>query len=124
MEDLIIRQYLNGLELGDYSSIMKLFSKGAIVHSPLYGKIKATKFYQDLFADTSKSKITPLAVFKGKNSAAAHFRYVWYLADGVKVNFECVDIFKFSKSGLIKDLTIIYDTHKTRPRFEKMNVQR
>tara|TARA_Y100000296_G_C5143318_1_gene242316 strand:+ start:115 stop:354 length:240 start_codon:yes stop_codon:yes gene_type:complete len=73
----IIEQYLKALEIGSYEEMMKLFTPDAIVHSPLYGEIKASKFYKDLFADTSESKITLLNIFKGKDDfiGAGHFRY-------------------------------------------------
>lgn len=120
----IIKQYLKVLGIGNYKEIMKLFSPDAIVHSPLYGEVKASKFYRDLFADTSESKITLLNIFKGKDNfiGAGHFRYEWKLADGTLVSFECVDIFKFSKDNYIKDLTIIYDTAGIKPAFEKMKL--
>ena len=53
-----IKEYLKGLDAGSFENIIKLFSPDVIVHSPLYGEIEAKKFYQDLFKDTSKSKIT------------------------------------------------------------------
>lgn len=94
----------------------------AIIHSPLYGELKASKFYKDLFADTSESKITLLNIFKGKDNftGAGHFRYDWKMADGTPVSFECVDVFKFSEDNLINKLIIIYDTAGIRPAFEKM----
>jgi len=118
----IIEQYLKALEVGSYEEMMKLFTPDAMVHSPLYGEIKASKFYKDLFADTSKSKITLLNIFKGKDDfiGAGHFRYDWKMADGTPVSFECVDVFKFSEDNLINELTIIYDTAGTRPAFNKM----
>jgi hypothetical protein len=117
-----VKEYLKGLEIGSYENIIKLFSPRAIVNSPLYGKIKAKDFYRKLFKDTSKSKITLMNIFKSKNPliAARHFCYDWILKDGTLTSFECVDIFRFNKNGKIVELTIIYDTAKIRPFFEKM----
>ena len=118
-----IKDYLKGLELGSAEEIIKLFAPNAIVHSPLYGEIKARKFYQDLFKDTSKSKITLMNIFISQNNsqiAAGHFRYDWILKDGTLTSFECVDVFRFAKDGKIKELTIIYDTSKIRTAHEKM----
>ncbi len=118
-----IKEYLSGLEVGSYENIIKLFSPDAIVHSPLYGEIKAKKFYQDLFKDTSKSKITLMNIFVSQNNpqiAAGHFRYDWILKDGTPTSFECVDVFRFAKDGKIVELTIIYDTSKIRTSFEEM----
>jgi len=111
------------LEIGSADEIIKLFSPDAVVHSPLYGDVKAKKFYQELFKDTSKSKITLMNIFVSQNNpqiAAGHFRYVWILKDGTSTSFECVDIFRFDENGKIKELTIIYDTSKIRTSFEEM----
>jgi len=118
-----IKEYLRGLEIGSADEIIKLFSPDAIVHSPLYGDVKAKKFYQELFKDTSKSKITLMNIFVSQNNpqiAAGHFRYDWILKDGTSTSFECVDIFRFDENGKIKELTIIYDTSKIRTSFEEM----
>src|SRR3989338_189143 len=118
-----IKEYLKGLEVGSADKIIKLFSHDAIVHSPLYGEIQAKKFYQDLFKDTSKSKITLINIFVSQsnpNVAAGHFRYDWILKDGTPNSFECVDVFRFDEDGNIKELTIIYDTSKIRTAHEAM----
>lgn len=118
-----IKEYLKYLEVGSYENIIKLFSNDASVHSPLYGEIKAKKFYQDLFKDTSKSKITLMNIFVSQNNsqiAAGHFRYDWILKNGTLTSFECVDVFRFAKYGKIAELTIIYDTSKIRTSFEEM----
>ncbi|MCK5630268.1 MAG: nuclear transport factor 2 family protein [Nanoarchaeota archaeon] len=118
-----IKEYLKGLEVGSYENIIKLFSPDAIVHSPLYGEIKAKKFYQDLFKDTSKSKITLMNIFVSHNKpqiAAGHFHYDWILKDGTPTSFACVDVFRFAEDGKIEELTIIYDTSKIRTSFEDM----
>ena len=118
----IIKEYLNGLEVGSYNKMIKLFSVNAVINSPLYGKIKAKDFYRELFKDTSKSKITLLNIFKSENSliVAGHFNYDWILKDGTPTSFECVDVFRFDKDGKIAELTIIYDTAKIRTSFEEM----
>ncbi|MBW2991209.1 nuclear transport factor 2 family protein [Candidatus Woesearchaeota archaeon] len=118
----IIKKYLKALEIGSYDNMIKLFAEDAIIFSPLYGKIKAVDFYKHLFKDTSESKITLINIFKSDNKfiGAGHFRYDWKLADGTPTSFECVDVFQFTEGGKIKQLTIIYDTAKIRPSFEKM----
>ena len=118
-----IKEYLKCLEVGSYENIITLFSPDAIIHSPLYGEIKAKTFYQDLFKDTSKSKITLMNIFVSQINpqiAAGHFRYDWILKDGTPTSFECVDVFRFAKDGKIAELTIIYDTSKIRISFEEM----
>lgn len=119
----IIKEYLKGLEIGSYENIIKLFTEDATIHSPLYGKINAKAFYQDLFKDTSKSKITLRNIFtnpENKEVVAGHFRYDWILRDGTSTFFECVDVFRLNDKGKIKELTIIYDTAKIRNSFEDL----
>ncbi len=114
----VIELYLQALEKGSYTEIMKLFTDDAMVDSPLYGERKASEFFKELFKDTMSSKITLFNVFVSRSVGAVHFRYEWTLKDGTPTSFECVDIFQFS-NGKIKHLKIIYDTYKTRAAFEK-----
>ena len=119
----VIKAYFHGLEAGSYNEIIQLFAPGAMVHSPLYGKIEAAKFYRELFSDTQNSKITLKNTFinpEDDNTAAAHFVYSWTLKDGTLVHFECVDVFEFvPQSDKIQSLTIMYDTYHTRAGFKK-----
>lgn len=118
----IIKAYFHGLEARSYEQVIALFSKDAIVHSPLYGQIKADKFYRELFADTNSSKITLKNVFVSENNsniAAAHFLYEWTLKDGTLAPFECIDVFEFDSDNNIIELKIIYDTWNVRQKFEK-----
>lgn len=117
----IIKAYFHGLETRSYEQVIKLFSKDAIVHSPLYGQIKAEKFYKELFEATSSSKITLKNIFLSDNNphiAAVHFLYDWTLKDGTLAPFECIDVFEFSAEGQIVELKIIYDTWNVRQKFE------
>lgn len=119
----ILKKYLQFLEAGDYENLISLFTKEAVVHSPLYGKVAAVQFYKDLFEDTSGSKLTLLNIFTGKkeSTAAVHFQFDWILKDGTAAPFEVVDVCKFSSDGKIEELTIIYDSAKTRAAFEKLS---
>ncbi|MEK6981732.1 MAG: nuclear transport factor 2 family protein [Candidatus Micrarchaeota archaeon] len=120
---IIIEKYFKALETGNYEQMIKLFTPDAVVHSPVYGNVKANEFYKKLFSDTSESKIILLNIFEGKDNftGACHFMYDWKLANGKDISFECVDVFKFSDSGLIKELTIIYDASATRPALKRIN---
>lgn len=118
---LVIKAYFRGLEMRSYEQIMDLFSDDAVIHSPLYGEIKADKFYSELFSDTESSKITLKDIFLSEtisNVAAAHFLYDWTLKDDALAQFECIDIFKFNTENKIIELKIIYDTWKVREKFE------
>jgi len=118
-----LKKYLQFLEAADYDNLISLFSKDAIVHSPLYGKVPAAKFYKDLLKDTAESKLTLINLFTGENpnTAAVHFQFDWTLSDGTAAPFEVVDVCTFSPDGKIQELKIIYDSAKTRPAFEKLN---
>lgn len=120
----IIKKYLSALEKSDYENLISLFASNAIVHSPLYGEVKARKFYQDLFKDTTKSVITLKDIFISEDGSkgAVNFLYSWTLSDGSAVAFDCVDIFKFNSERKIQELTIIYDTSQTRPKFDKLKL--
>ncbi len=121
--DEVIVDYLGALENSDYDKLMDLFSDEAVVNSPLYGEIKASDFYLDLFESTNKSEISLINIFTSitnNNVAAGHFFYEWILKDETQTSFECVDIFKFTKNNKIKELKIIYDTNNTREQFENI----
>ncbi len=116
----IIKEYFKGLEAGSYNQVIQLFDEHAVIHSPLYGIVDAQSFYQELFKDTNRSRITLLNVFVSTTApcAAAHFLYDWVLKDGTPTDFECVDVFEFNpKTNKITSLKIIYDTFKVRPVF-------
>jgi ketosteroid isomerase-like protein len=119
----VIQSYFRGLEKGSYEEVVRLFAPDALVHSPLYGKVKASLFYKELFSDTQSSKIVLKNTFlsaEKPDSAAAHFVYSWTMKDGNHVQFECIDVFEFVPgSDKIKLLTIIYDTYGVRQGFEK-----
>ncbi len=118
----ILTAYLHALERGSYQDIVQLFEKNAVVHSPLYGKVKASLFYEELLKDTTKSAIRLLNLFtsKDKRVGAVHFLYEWELKTGATTSFECVDVIKISDDGKITDLTIIYDTFTVREGFDEM----
>ena len=119
----IILDYLRALENSDYGKLMNIFEEGSIVNSPLYGEVKASDFYLDLFENTNKSNISLLNIFNSINNegtVAGHFIYEWILKNGIHTEFECVDIFKLNEKKKIKELTIIYDTQNTRNQFEKL----
>ena len=120
----IIQSYFHAIERGDEYAVLQLFAKGAIVVSPLYGRMKATDFYEQLFEDTAQSLITLLQIFKGAQprSAAAHFRYRWTMEDEKPITFEGVDLFEFDEQKKIVKLTIIYDTVSVREAFERLKI--
>ncbi|NMB87793.1 MAG: SnoaL-like domain-containing protein [Chloroflexi bacterium] len=118
-----MQRYLQALGDGDAAAILELFVPDGVVFSPLYGEVSAAHFYRDLFADTSRSTITPYHVFHSlqPERGAVHFRYDWVLRDGTPVTFECVDVFEFDLAvNKVKSLTIIYDTSRVRPAFNAL----
>ena len=119
----IIRQYLDNVESGDAEKVIALFSEDAIIHSPLYGNQPARHFFTKLFADTNRSIITLLHIYRSVDNEelySAHFRYDWILKNGAATSFECIDIFRFDQQEKIKELTIIYDTSKIRSQLEEL----
>ena len=121
----VIKSYLARLAKADYTELLKLFSGSATVSSPLYGEMAATDFFKQLFADTTKSKISLKGIFvqvSDPNIFAAHFIYDWILKSGEAVSFRCMDIFTFADgSDKINHLAIIYDSNCTRDAFSKLD---
>ena len=121
----IIRSYLDGLVKADQAEVLKLFSGGATVSSPLYGQMDAADFFKQLFEDTSESKINLEGIFvhvSDPNIYAAHFIYDWKLKNGEILSFRCMDIFTFAdRSDKISHLTIIYDSSRTLDAFLKLS---
>jgi hypothetical protein len=120
----LIQEYLSALEKSDVNKIFQLFKEDAIVVSPLYGEIKASHFYPELFEDTLASKITLKDIYYSssvKNRIAAHFVYDWKMRNESYVEFECMDVFELDKpSEKIEKLTIIYDSRQTRDEFDNL----
>lgn len=57
--------------------------------------------------------------YSDSRSVALHFRYVWTLASGKVVEFECVDVFELAADRhRFSRMTIIYDTAPLRADFE------
>jgi hypothetical protein len=120
----LIQKYLSALEKMDINKIFQLFKEDAIVVSPLYGEIKASSFYPELFEDTLASKITLKDIYYSssvKNRIAAHFVYDWKMRNESHVEFECMDVFELDKcSEKVEKLTIIYDSGQTRDEFDDL----
>lgn len=122
MSALICEKYLAALNSGNLENVLNLFTKEAVVVSPLYGEMLATDFYRELFQDTSNSKTTFLGVYeaKGSSNVMMHFNYQWTLKNKTVVNFECVDLFELNEEkDSFKKLKIIYDTYPIREDFDE-----
>lgn len=71
MSKALCTEYLDALNESDLEKVLSLFTKDAVVHSPLYGEMDAVSFYQDLFADTERSDTTLLNVFDSAENGNA-----------------------------------------------------
>ncbi len=113
----IAKQYLDGLNSGNMEVILALFDSEAEVHSPIYGIRKAQVFYQILSNDTAESITTLKQVIAdpAQKSMAMWFHYQWKLANFHHVEFDCVDLIKFTQELKIRELRILYDTYPIRP---------
>jgi len=116
------RRYLAALNQGDLKGVHSLFTTGAVVVSPLYGRVEARRFFADLFADTNRSDTTLLNIYEPvgtAHSVALHFNYKWTLRSGKVVEFEVVDILEIAEDDeRFQKLTIIYDTAPIRADFD------
>jgi hypothetical protein len=119
----LVSAYLAGLERADAEAVLELFAPGAVVHSPLYGPRPATEFYPELFADTSRSRLTLLGVMEGRTQQGVAlisfwFHFDWRLPSGAAALFDVVDLAELAEDGRIATLRIVYDTVNVRPVFE------
>ncbi|MDJ0466213.1 nuclear transport factor 2 family protein [Streptomyces sp. H27-C3] len=123
----LVSAYLAGLERADSEAVLELFAPGGMVHSPLYGPRLATEFYPELFADTSRSRLTLLGVMEGRSQQGAvlvsfWFHFDWRLPSGAAAPFDVVDLAELAElaeDGRIAALRIVYDTVNVRPVFER-----
>ena len=111
--------YLGALERGDQQAMLALFHAEAIVHSPLYGPLRATEFYPRLLADTSRSRLHLRGASQGERLVGIWFHFEWTLPSGTEIGFDCVDMLELNDQGLVTALHIFYDTVTTRPAFER-----
>jgi hypothetical protein len=120
-EDLC-RAYLAALNAGNRDAVRALFSSDAVVVSPLYGIWPAEGFFKTLFDASRQSQTTLINVFASVRDNAAialQFRYLWTLATGKTVEFECVDVFELTDDRQrFRKMTIIYDTAPLRSDWE------
>jgi len=123
-DSIMLKKYLNALDQGNLEKILALFSKDAVVVSPLYGTMPAEKFYKKLFVDTYNSQTSLLNIFNSTRNSAAmalHFLYKWTLKNGKTLDFECIDVFELTDDKkYFKKLTIIYDTAPVREDFSSL----
>lgn len=115
--------YLKYLEKGDVSKILSLFTKDALVVSPVYGTLPAKEFYRKLKEDTKESIIRLDGIFteEGGERIVMVFDYKWTLRNGEEVNFKVADILEFDPVQKIKKLLIIYDTVGSRELVNSLN---
>ena len=118
-----VRTYLGHLHASHTQGLIDCFEPDGVVHSPFLGTMRASDFFKKLAQASSGSVITVLDLFGsvlpatdgGAVRVAAYFRYDWTLNDGREVTFTCVDVFTFDAgSALIRDMSIVYDTHPLR----------
>jgi hypothetical protein len=111
----IALKYLEYLENGEFDELLELFTPAAMVNSPLYGSKPAIQFYRLLSADTNNSILKLKGIFEDDHGQLAlYFNYHWTMKNHQTVEFDVVDIIKFNEQNQIVDLTIIYDTVKSR----------
>ena len=121
--------YLGALSRADLAAMLRLFSGGAQVHSPLYGSMPPRDFYAALFADTAESRLKLRGVMQGPAAdgtplVSIWFGFGWQLAGGQQVHLDVVDVLELASDGRIGVLRILYDTAGIRPVFEGQTSRR
>lgn len=113
-----VREYLLALEAGDVARIVSLFEPDGWVLSPFLGRMTVREFFPKVIDASSGTKLTVhdiLISSEGQPRAVGYFLYDWWLKDGLKVSFECADVFTFNpKTGKILSMVILYDTYPIR----------
>lgn len=107
-----IGRYFTALERGDVDALTSLFSPGAIIDSPWFGRLGPEEFFERLSGSTHSSAIDRPEVFvsaAGSQRAMSCFTYQWTLKDGSAATFPCSDVFEFARDGRISALAIVYD---------------
>jgi hypothetical protein len=112
-----IQTYAKALRDNDYETIITLFSQGAKVFSFQAGEQPALVFFQNLFANSSRSQVEIKNIFfsvKNPQTAAAdlYLKVLWNKKHPIE--FEAVDVFEFNSENKINTLKIILDTHPMR----------
>lgn len=118
----IAKQYIDFLSKGNVEKIIALFTENGKVHSPIYGELRADKFYETLNDDTINSEIKLKGIFEDSTTKnlALYFEYKWTVKSGKIVNFDVVDIIEFDTQNKISELKIIYDTVVSRRLIEEL----
>lgn len=123
---IVARKYIEFLEKGDLNGINGLFHKDGIVESPIYGKMRASKFYKELLSDTTKSELEIKGIYEApeSNSIALFFNYKWTMKNNEIADFDVVDIIDLNNTSEIRNLKIIYDTVKSRRIMDKLKSEK
>lgn len=111
-KDVIITTYFKCLSVGSLIGVLALFESDAIIRSPIYGKNKADDFYKELFLETKAFEIDVLDIFESvqnKLNWVALVQLDWIMKCGVAHQFECVDVFKFGRHGLIQEIVMVQE---------------
>ena len=113
-----VRKYLEALEASDVNKAAALFTPDGWVQSPFLGRIPVRNYIAKVAAASSASELTVhdvLVSAEGHMRAVAYYLYDWRLKDGLKVAFECADVFNFDpETGRIASVVLVYDTHLVR----------
>ena len=120
----IAKSYLDLLAKADITELLGLFDTNATVDSPIYGTKNAKLFYTELFDDTNNSSLYLKGIFEDSDTGdlALFFSYGWTMSNGKHVNFDVVDILRFTQDLKILSLQIIYDTVQSRAMIEDLRV--
>lgn len=121
----IVTNYLEKLESRDLEGLLALFTPESVVHSPMYGKNSARKFYTDFFADSKETNVTLLGFLDqgqgtdGRPLVGYWARFDWILASGAHAPFDVVVVMELNDQDRIDALHIVMDTAFIRGVFEK-----
>lgn len=110
----VVKIYCQALLDNDYSDMIDLFAKNARISSYLAGDKSPFDFYQDLFANSRRTKVDLKNLFfdsKDKKILVAYIRIEAVWKEQFLIEFEAIDMFEFDKKNKVKSLKIILDTY-------------
>ncbi|MFA0809929.1 nuclear transport factor 2 family protein [Microbulbifer epialgicus] len=118
----LCRKYLSALEKGDLEALLALFTKDAMVFSPIFGECRVVDFYSYVIKATKDRSMTLKNIMLGvvdPNQVAVYVSYTRAVENNKPATIDTVDVFDLAADlSAFSSVTIIYDTAPVRGDFK------
>ncbi|OKL43305.1 hypothetical protein [Pseudovibrio exalbescens] len=127
LEDLmkaqaLCEEYTHRLERNDLDRLMELFTKEAVVQSPIFDEQRAKDFYTYVLTQITGRSIRIKSIMVSPSNptrASIHARYNRQVTGSLPQTIDLVNVFRLNPTlDRIEEVTIIYDTAKVRQDFD------